>query len=479
MSSKILFLDDRWRQENWKQSFDEWLPESVEAVYEEYGYKAIERLRENSDVKLVFLDMQFENQTEQGELILNKIKEHYPDLKVIILTSLNDSQLALRLVHDEKKAYYFFFKDALDPDQIKKLIENAIETYDLRARAIRKTDLGMIVGESPGLVEVLRLTERASLVDSTVLITGESGTGKELLARSIHLNSRRSQKAFVAINCGAIPEELVESELFGHVKGAFTNAIADRRGRFEMADSGTIFLDEIAEMSVGLQAKLLRVIERGELERVGSEKTLKVDVRLVAATHQDLEASIKLGSFRKDLYYRLNVLSLHVPPLRARRQDIPVLVNHFIERLNNKLGEAKDISEKALHLLEQHNWPGNIRELENALERAVVTSKGDTLDVQDFSFLTSTIGSEDPGGDLINRWVEDVLNGEVGWNDIRREFGAAGDGRKKIVEGIVLALKRAGTSPTGDELAKVLKINRNYVNQIVKNLGLQLRELRT
>ena len=476
MVSRILFLDDRWREENWKRSFDEWLPESVEAVYEEYGHMAVRRLEEHGDVKLVFLDMQFENQSEQGEQILNKIKERYPDLKVIILTSLNDSQLALRLVHDEKKAYYYFFKDALDPDQIRKLIENAIESYDLKAEAIRKTDVGMIVGDSPAFKEVLRLTERASAVDSPVLITGESGTGKELLARAVHLNSKRSKRPFVAINCGAIPDELVESELFGHLKGAFTNAVADRRGRFEVADGGTIFLDEISEMKTSTQAKLLRILQQGELQRVGSDRARQVDVRVVAATNRNIEELIGEGSFREDLYYRLNVLHILVPPLRNHREDVEALVSHFVQRLNNKLGEAKDISHNALALLKKFDWPGNVRQLENALERAIVNSASDTLDAADFTFLTPPAGEGKTRGEVIGAWVEDALNGEVSWDDIRREFGAAGDARRMVLKGILYGLKQRGARPSGAELARLLKINRNYVNQIIKNLGLQLRE---
>lgn len=477
MSSKILVLDDRWRQEHWKESFDDWLPNSVDAVYEEFGFKALERLGENPDVKLIFLDLQFENQPEQGEQILNKIKAQYPDLRVIILTSVNDSQLALRLVHDQKKAYYYFFKDALDPDQVKKLIENAIESYDLQAEAIRKTDIGMIVGESPVLIEVLRLTERASLVDSTVLLTGESGTGKELLARSIHLNSRRSHKPFVAVNCGAIPEELIESEFFGHVKGAFTNAVTDRRGRFEMAEGGTIFLDEVPEMTAPLQVKLLRVLELGEFERVGGEKTLKANVRVVAATNRLLESLVKEGKFRDDLYYRLNVLSIHVPPLRDRRADVLPLVSYFMERLNNALGEAKEVSEEALDLLVRHAWPGNIRQLEHALERAIVNSARDILGVDDFEFLTSIGGDDNAAGQLISQWIDDAVSGRAGWNDIRREFGATGDGRKKIMEGVITALKeRFGSRPSGADLADALRIKRNYLNQILKSLDLQLRD---
>jgi two-component system response regulator PilR (NtrC family) len=475
MPSKVLFLDDRWKEEQWKESFDSWLPEGVEAVYEEHGFLAVQRLAENPDVKLMFLDLQFEGQPEQGEQVLEKVKEHYPDLPVVILTSVNDAQLALKLVHDEKRAYYYFFKDGIDPDQITKLIENAIEKYELKAETIRKTDAGVIIGESQSLKETLRLTERASQVDSNVLITGETGTGKELIARAIHQNSRRKEKPCVIINCGAIPEELVESELFGHVKGAFTGAHADKRGRFELANGGTLFLDEIAEMSTIMQAKLLRALQQKEFQRVGSEKVQRVDVRIIAATNKNLEEWIERGMFRDDLYYRLNVLRIHVQPLRDRRGDIPLLVNHFLQRLNNKFDDAKDISDEAVDLLKSYDWPGNIRQLENVLEKAVVNSMLDTIPVDDFAFLTSSVGAQGGEDELISKWVEDAVQGRTSWDDIRREFGATGDARKRVIEGILLALREQGKRPTGSELAQLLKTNRNYVNQIIRNLGLQLR----
>jgi two-component system, NtrC family, response regulator HydG len=475
MPGKILFLDDRWDTEGWKQNFDGWLPEGVEVVYEKYGFLALQRLEENPDVKLVFLDMQFEGQDEQGEQILKKVKEHYPDMPVVILTSVNDAQLALRLVHDEKKAYYYFFKDGIDSDQITKTIENAIEKYDLKAESIRKTDVGLIVGESRPFRETMRLTERASQVDSTVLITGETGTGKELIARAIHLNSRRKSKPCVIINCATIPEELVESELFGHMKGSFTSAYADKRGRFELAHGGTIFLDEVAEMSPAIQVKLLRAIQQGEIQRIGSDKVQTVDVRIIAATNRDLDDWVDRNMFRADLFYRLNVLPIQVPPLRSRRDDIPLLVDHILRRLNNRFDETKDIAEEALDLLKSFDWPGNVRQLENALEQALVNStEENTLRASHFDFLTQPAGTRLAEDELIRKWVEDALHGASSWEDIRREFGVGA--RKKVMEGILSALRERGRRPTGNELARLLKTNRNYVNQIIRNLGLQLKE---
>jgi len=476
-SSKILFVDDRWKEEQWKESFDGWLPDSVEAVYEEYGYKALERLSQHPNVKLVFLDLQFKDQPEQGEQILYKIKERYPDLKVIILTSINDIQLALKVVHEEKLAYYYFFKDSLDRDQVQKTIENAIESYDLRAEAIRKTDAGTIVGDSPEIKGVLRLVERASNVNFPVLVTGESGTGKELVARAIHQNSLRRRHPFKAVNCGAISEGLIESELFGHVRGAFTNALKDKRGRFELADRGTLFLDEITDLKLDMQVRLLRVLQMGEIERVGSETTKKIDVRVISATNEKVEDRVKQGLFREDLFHRLDVIPIAVPPLRSRKQDIPLLVGHILQNLNNELDRAVDLADDALALLMDYDWPGNVRELENKLKQAVTLSDSETLGRSDFPALFSrperTIGDKASAAD----WIERVMRGNAMWDDVRTEFAAASDTRRQIVEGVILALRHnLGHRPSGDEIAKLFGINRNHLNQLLATFGLQLKD---
>lgn len=480
MPSKVLFLDDRWKEEHWDESLSEWMPDGVEVIYEERGNRAIQRLKENPEVKLVFLDLRFEGQPEQGEEVLNKIKEQYPELRVIILSSINDIQLALRLVHKEKKAYYYFHKESIDFDQLKKLIEITIETYDLRAEAIRKTDIGLIIGDSRALLEVLRLAEQASCVDSTVLITGESGTGKELIARSIHLNSNRRKKPFVAVNCGAIPENLIESELFGHVRGSFTTAIADKRGIFERADKGTVFLDEIAELKVELQVRLLRVLQLGEFTRVGSETAQKVDARVIAATNKNLEDRITQGLFRDDLFWRLNVIRIKMPPLRERKEDIPALLSYIVQRLNEKLGRSKDVSDEAIDILRRHDWAGtgNIRELENILEAAIVTTRSDIIGASEIeTLITPESKSADRGAD-IEKWVEMLLESKAEWEDVRKEFGASGDNRKRIMVGIISSMKqKSGRRPTGAELAGVIKIpTRNHLNQVLSNLGLKLKD---
>ncbi len=245
-------------------------------------------------------------------------------------------------------------------------------------------NLSGIVGDSPALKDVYKILAKVAPTDSTVLVTGESGTGKELLVRALHCNSRRAGKPFVPVNCGAIPKELLESELFGHEKGAFTSAIRSRAGRFELAEGGTIFLDEIGEMDLSLQVKILRVLQEKEFERVGGVKTFKADVRIVAATNRDLEEEVKAGRFREDLYYRLNVIPLHLPPLRERGGDVMLLAEYFLSRFCKTKNRKKlEISDSAKGLFIRYPWPGNVRELENFMERMSILCDGECIEAED------------------------------------------------------------------------------------------------
>ncbi|MFC1884242.1 sigma-54 interaction domain-containing protein [Thermodesulfobacteriota bacterium] len=240
------------------------------------------------------------------------------------------------------------------------------------------------IGESKEMKEIFSVIERVADSNSTIMVYGESGTGKEMVAKAIHQCSSRRHKPFIAINCGAIPENILESELFGHVKGAFTGAINPKAGKFELANGGTIFLDEIGDMSSDLQVKVLRVLEEREFERVGGSKTINVDIRVIAATHRDLEAEVKNGNFREDLFYRLEVIPINLPPLRKRKTDIPYLIDHFLESLNEKVKRnVKRISDEALGVMEEYNWPGNVRELRNIMERLIVLSDGDVINSKD------------------------------------------------------------------------------------------------
>jgi two-component system NtrC family response regulator len=251
------------------------------------------------------------------------------------------------------------------------------ENVELRAEITDRYCFESIVGSSEKIRDVLDMAGRVAASDASVLITGESGTGKELLAKGIHYNSPRAAGPFVAVNCAAIPEHLIESELFGHVRGAFTGAVKDKEGKFELATSGTLFLDEIGDLRVDLQAKILRALQERQVDRVGGKHPVSVDVRIIAATNKDIERAVKEGSFREDLYYRLSVITLHMPPLRERRDDIPMLVQHFLKKFNR--GSDVRIDPEALAMLTAYGWPGNVRELENSIERASVLKRGDTI----------------------------------------------------------------------------------------------------
>jgi DNA-binding NtrC family response regulator len=316
-----------------------------------------------------------------GLELVRQIKDVHPDLPCIVVTGYGSAESSLDALR--AGAFWYLEKpfDQARLDVVRRLVDQAIEHGRLKAEnRILQSQLHSryrfenIVGTSPALRRVLEVVEKVADTESTVLITGESGTGKELIARALHYNSRRADRMFVTVNCGAIPEELLESELFGHVRGAFTNAVSHREGRFSIANGGTVFLDEIGDMSPNLQVKLLRVLQDHTFESVGSSKTVKVDVRVIAATNQDLEDAIREKRFREDLYYRLNVIPIEMPPLRERREDLPLLVQHFLDGMNREKtrGGPITISQEATEQLFEYEWPGNVRELENLIERLVV-----------------------------------------------------------------------------------------------------------
>jgi transcriptional regulator with PAS, ATPase and Fis domain len=303
---------------------------------------------------------------------------------------------------------------------------------------------------------VFDLIERVADSDSTILITGESGTGKELVARAIHFNSKRAEKLMVPVNCGAIPENLLESELFGHVKGAFTGALTSRAGRFEIANGGTIFLDEIGDMSPSLQVKLLRVLQERKFEPVGSTKTVEVDVRVIAATHKDLDSAVAQKTFREDLYYRLNVIPLRIPPLRERQSDIPLLIHHFLKHFNeSKRREVTGMAPDALELLNTYPWPGNVRELENLIERLVIIKGHGVIEVRD----------------LPERYLQrDIpLNAEkIVVPSKGLDFNTAVDGFENAL--IMQALERTGWNR--NKAASLLNLNRTTLVEKIKKKGL-------
>jgi len=328
------------------------------------------RLCRAGEFRAAFVDYKMPEMT--GLELLPKLKRIDPHLSIIMITAFGEISTAVEAM---KLGAYHFMTKPFDNDEVLELVRSAVEQTreSYQARVAQRQPEQILVGASAAMQEVLALIERVAPTPSTVLVTGESGTGKELVARAIHAKSPRSAYPLVPVNCGSIPENLLESELFGHVKGAFTGALYHRPGRFAIADKGTIFLDEIGDMSPHLQTKLLRVLQEQSFEPVGSNKSVQVDVRVIAATHQDLQRLIDEKKFRLDLYYRLNVIRIHLPALRERPEDIPLLCKHFLDIFNRRLrGSIEGFTPETMEYLKNYPWPGNVRELENLIERIVI-----------------------------------------------------------------------------------------------------------
>ena len=338
-----------------------------------------------------------------GIELVRQLHELDPDLPCIVITGYGSAEHSVEAL---RAGAFWYLEKPFDQghlDVVRRLVEQAIEHGRLKSenRLLQsqlrsRYQFENIIGASGALRRVLDVVEKVADSESTVLITGESGTGKELIARALHFNSRRAERMFVTVNCGAIPEELLESELFGHVRGAFTNAIAHREGRFSVANGGSIFLDEIGDMSPSLQVKLLRVLQDRTFEPVGSSKTVRVSVRVIAATNQDLEQAIRERRFREDLFYRLNVIPIEMPPLRERGDDVPLLVHHFLERLNQGRTKRVSIAADVVERLVAHEWPGNVRELENLMERLAILHGEGEIGLDDLPRSVRRVAAEPP-----------------------------------------------------------------------------------
>ncbi|MCW5548382.1 MAG: sigma-54-dependent Fis family transcriptional regulator [Opitutaceae bacterium] len=350
------------------------------------GEQGVAAIRKGPPPDLVFLDVRM---TGMGGIeALQHIRSAQPKQLVVLMTAFGTAQTAIEAM---KYGAFDYIMKPFDPAKVLALAEKALKTHaDLRAVGDYKPTINAddyregIVGSSPVMQEVFKIIGQVTASDVTVMITGESGTGKELIARSIWKHSHRAAKPFIAVNCAAIPENLIESELFGHEKGSFTGATGQRLGKFELCDGGTIFLDEIGDMALATQTKILRVLQQGEIQRVGGTETIKVDVRILAATNKDLEAMVKAKTFREDLYYRLNVVRIKMPPLRERAEDIPQIVDFCVQNLvKQRKSRVSKVSPEAMALLTRHPWPGNVRELENAIYRSAVIAQGDAILVKD------------------------------------------------------------------------------------------------
>jgi two-component system response regulator HydG len=402
---------------------------SIKTIIRSWGY-SVETANDGSvavdmvksePMDLVLMDVRMTKMS--GLEALKQIKVYNPTIPVIIMTAYSSVDSAVEAI---KSGAYDYLIKPLDFEVLKLTIERASEHAGLKEenRALKEHlqsdfDIANIIGRSKPMRKLLEMMSMVAPSEATVLITGDSGTGKELIARSIHFNSLRKDKSLVVVNCAAITETLLESELFGHEKGSFTGADKRREGRFMQADSGTIFLDEIGETSSTMQAKLLRVLQEKEIQRVGGEETLKVDVRIIAATNRDLEKQVAEGKFREDLFYRLNVMQLSVPPLKERREDIPLLTQHFLKIFSNKNRKpVKGFVPLAMDMLINYDWPGNVRELENAIERAVILSTGEYITD---SQLPLNITEKYDDQEIRSPGATQILDGTHSLEDIEKE----------------------------------------------------------
>jgi len=394
---KILVIDD---EQNIRKMLTRVLsPEGFIVKEANNGLEALKRLQEEN-YSLVLLDLKMPGLN--GIETLKKIRKNDLNLPVIMMSAYGSIPEAVEAM---KLGALDYLIKPFDIEELKIIIKRAIKQYELEVENIyyreeeeKRFNFDEIIGKSNSINKVLEMVKNVSPTTATVLIAGESGTGKELIARAIHKNSLRKNSPFVVVNCVAFSPNLLESELFGHEKGSFTGAIARRIGRFEMANGGTIFLDEIGEMDITIQTKLLRVLQEREFERVGSSRTIKVDVRILSATNKDLKKEVEERKFREDLFYRLNVFGVDVPPLRERKEDIPLIVEHFINKYNKILNKkVKKVSTKAMELLLDYDYSGNIRELENIIERSMIMAKDEIIDEKYFNFINKETYIEKKG----------------------------------------------------------------------------------
>jgi two-component system, NtrC family, response regulator AtoC len=466
--ARILVADD---EDNLRRVLQAILKrDGYEVVEAENGAEALRQMNDSIDVVITDLKMP----EIDGMEVLRRVITHYTGVPVIMITAHGSVGHAVEAV---KTGAFDYIEKPFEQQQIRVTVEKAVKQAEANRSAPRAaggaTDKGRfgLVGQSNEMNAIYGIIEKVADTPSTVLISGESGTGKELVAKALHERSSRSDKPFIKINCAAIPKTLMESEMFGYEKGAFTGASSSKPGRFELADGGTLFLDEIGEIPVEMQVKLLRAIQESEFERVGGIKTLKVDVRLITATNRDLEKEVKDANFREDLFYRLNVVPLKLPPLRERRSDIPLLVDHILKKFNERLKKSVDgISREALDRLCERSWPGNIRELENVLERTILFCSSSRIEESDLP------REEAAGGEIIRASashdsgiVSEPLTGDTSLKDLVRA-------ETSKIERELIAKALDETSGNVTQAAKKLKISRKSLQMKMKDFGLRDRD---
>ncbi len=454
--AKILVVDD---ESKIRESFSDILSlEDFEVDTAQNGEEAINLIDDDYyDVALIDLNMP----KVDGMAVLKYLVEHSIDTIGIILTGYATIRTAVEAM---KAGAFDYLAKPVKMEEVIMVINRALEFRDIKRENValknqlkKKYKFENFIGDSPGIHQVFRVIEKVADTDSTVLILGESGTGKELVAKAIHYNSMRRDKPLIPVNCGAIPEDLLESELFGHEKGAFTNAIRTRIGRFELSNGGTIFLDEIAEMSPHLQVKLLRILQEQEFERLGGTKTIKCDIRVIAATNKDLDKLVLENQFREDLYYRLRVIPIEIPPLRERRSDIPLLIRHFVDLMIKTRGkEIKGVSKDVIKAFMNYDWPGNVRELENIIERMIILTDADELTIQDVpDKVLQKQRSEEVGPSMI---PDDGFSLNNAINEYERLL-------------IIRALEKADW--VKNRAAKLLNMNRTTLVEKIKKQGIE------
>lgn len=452
MVERILVIDD---DENLLKSIKKVLRLEQYSVDTLINAQQVEQWLDNQNYQSLLLDVKMP--VINGLEVLKKVMQKYPALPVIMISGQSNIEIAVNTI---KQGAYDFIEKPINPERLCVTVKNAIQRYHLQTTSDsifnELQEKYRIIGKSPAIVEIFNQIEKVSNTPAKVVIQGESGTGKELVAWAIHYNSNRSGNPYIKLNCAALPSELLESELFGHKKGSFTGAIADHKGKFITADGGSLFLDEIGDMNIQLQAKLLRALEENEIEIIGDNVPKKVDVRVIAATNQNLEKLVENGMFRKDLYHRLNVVKIVIPPLRERVEDILPLAYHFLNQLNSSYNkQVLSINRQAEALLLNHSWPGNVRELRNVLEKTVVFIDKKEICIEDIQKAL--------GADLSYHAQLPVLN-----NDILPLKEAGNDFEKKY---ILIALNKFDWKIS--QTAKALKIDRSNLFKKMRKYGIR------